>query len=51
MGTSLQAADCPVGGTEAKPECIIGSAMMHITDRASAYLENVWLWTADHDLE
>ena len=23
--------------------------MMHITESASAYLENVWLWVADHD--
>lgn len=50
-GTGLQQPNCPTGGTEARAECIIGSAMMHITDWASAYLENVWLWTADHDLE
>ena len=22
--------------------------MMHITPSASAYLENIWLWVADH---
>ena len=50
-GTGLQVTDCPPRGATAKPECIIGSTMMHVTDSASAYLENVWLWTADHDLE
>lgn len=25
--------------------------MMHITPQASAYLENVWLWVADHDID
>lgn len=25
--------------------------MMHITKSASAYMENVWLWTADHDID
>lgn len=24
---------------------------MHITDSSSAYMENVWLWTADHDID
>lgn len=25
--------------------------MLHITPKASAYLENVWAWVADHDLD
>jgi hypothetical protein len=25
--------------------------MMHITEKASGYFENVWLWVADHDLD
>jgi hypothetical protein len=25
--------------------------MMHITENASAYLENIWLWVADHDID
>ena len=24
---------------------------MHITNTSSAYLENVWLWIADHDID
>ena len=25
--------------------------MMHLSPDASAYLENVWLWVADHDID
>lgn len=25
--------------------------MMHITELASVYMENVWIWSADHDME
>lgn len=25
--------------------------MLHLTRDSSAYLENVWIWTADHDLD
>lgn len=25
--------------------------MMRITEKASAYLENIWMWTADHDMD
>lgn len=25
--------------------------MLHITPRASAYLENVWVWAVDHDID
>jgi len=25
--------------------------MMHVTEKANGYFENVWLWIADHDLE
>lgn len=25
--------------------------MLHLTKQSSAYLENVWAWTADHDLD
>ena len=24
--------------------------MFHVTSNASAYIENAWLWTADHDI-
>ena len=25
--------------------------MFHVTPSASAYIENAWLWTADHDID
>ncbi len=25
--------------------------MFHITSTGQAYLENIWLWTADHDID
>lgn len=25
--------------------------LLHLTKTSSAYLENVWAWTADHDLD
>ena len=25
--------------------------MLHITQQATAYVENVWLWVADHELD
>ncbi|PGH12173.1 hypothetical protein AJ79_04468 [Helicocarpus griseus UAMH5409] len=51
-GTELTSTECPaitdgVNGDN----CKSGSLMMHITQSGSAYLENVWLWTADHDID
>ena len=25
--------------------------MLHLTPTCSAYLENVWVWSADHDID
>jgi len=57
-GSDLQLAQCPTTPTTATPpaavatNCIGAYLTMHITKSASGvYLENVWLWTADHDLE
>lgn len=25
--------------------------LLHLTRHSSAYLENVWAWTADHDID
>ncbi|KAI9887851.1 MAG: hypothetical protein M1823_000373 [Watsoniomyces obsoletus] len=36
----------------AKPECIATSLLLHITSSASGvYMENNWIWVADHDLD
>jgi len=57
-GSNLQVAQCPTTPTVATPpatvnaNCIAAYLTMHVTRSATAlYLENVWLWTADHDLD
>ena len=57
-GSYLQQDDCPKKPNVATPpapvnrHCIAAFLAMHITKPAAGiYLENVWLWTADHDLD
>lgn len=48
-GSDLQLDDCPKTGNSTS--CMAASLMLHVTSRASGYFENVWVWTADHDLD
>ncbi|OGM39526.1 hypothetical protein ABOM_012090 [Aspergillus bombycis] len=50
-GSNLQAADCPKQPANINKNCIAASLLLRITKSASAYMENVWAWTADHDLD
>ncbi|KID94680.1 LysM domain protein, partial [Metarhizium majus ARSEF 297] len=50
-GTWLQRDDCPKNTGQVNPYCRAAALLMHLTPGSSAYLENVWLWTADHDLD
>ncbi|KAH6722001.1 exo-1,3-beta-D-glucanase [Leptodontidium sp. MPI-SDFR-AT-0119] len=50
-GNKLQAADCPKLTGSVKSSCIAGSMMLHMTASSTGYLENVWAWVADHDLD
>jgi glucan 1,3-beta-glucosidase len=53
-GSNLQASNCPKtpGNPAVNPSCIAAYMQMHITASASnLYMENVWLWTADHDID
>lgn len=51
QGSQQQVAQCPTGAA-VSAACQVAYMSMHITSAASnVYLENVWLWTADHDLE
>lgn len=57
-GSELQVAQCPKTPNIQTPPaainewCICAFLSMHITKSASnLYLENVWIWTADHDLD
>ncbi|TID27272.1 putative Exo-beta-1-3-glucanase [Venturia nashicola] len=53
-GSQLTISDCPKqpGNSTILPKCIAGFMSMHITPSASGvYMENNWLWVADHDIE
>ncbi|KAI0433794.1 glycoside hydrolase family 55 protein [Xylaria sp. FL1042] len=53
-GSSLSYADCPAtpSSTTTDLDCRSGNTAMHITPMANnLYMENVWLWTADHDAD
>ena len=53
-GTKLQSSNCkknPDVQHDANPECFVSFMQLHITKSSNAYLENVWLWTADHELD
>jgi hypothetical protein len=57
-GSNLQLADCPVTSTvvatasNINTNCIAAFLSFHVTPQSSGlYLENVWLWVADHDIE
>ena len=57
-GSDLQINDCPTTPTVTTPpaavnlNCIAGFMSMHVTSSATnLYMENIWLWTADHDIE
>lgn len=50
-GSNLQVAQCPID-IAVSSACEAAYMAMHITSHASGvYLENVWLWTADHDID
>ncbi|KAK6538474.1 hypothetical protein TWF694_010057 [Orbilia ellipsospora] len=51
IGSNLQAAQCPKMTGKVNPNYIAGSLLLHITPNSSGYFENVWVWTADHDLD
>jgi glucan 1,3-beta-glucosidase len=53
-GTGLQSDTCPktpAQQTTPKTECIAAFLLLHISETASAYIENSWMWTADHELD
>jgi glucan 1,3-beta-glucosidase len=53
-GTKLQIDKCQKNenvATRFNPECAGAFMLMHITQQATAYLENTWFWVADHELD
>ena len=51
IGSDLQKDDCPQLTGTVNPNCIAASMLLHLTAKSSAYIENAWIWTADHDLD
>ncbi|KAH9839344.1 exo-beta-1-3-glucanase [Rhodofomes roseus] len=49
--TDLQAAQCPSGTSPSDNSCFAAYIGLYITSGASAYLEGLWVWLADHDLD
>jgi len=49
-GTHMGRPECPSLAAPS-PQCMGAFALLHLTKDSSAYLENVWAWTADHDLD
>jgi len=49
-GSDLQVGTCP-RGQGAVPECFGVHTLIQFTAQSSAYLENIWAWTSDHDLD
>lgn len=54
QGSNLSAAQCAKqpGNSNVRPECVAAFMSMHVTTGASGlYMENCWLWVADHDID
>ncbi|KAI1371077.1 glycoside hydrolase family 55 protein [Hypoxylon crocopeplum] len=54
QGSQFTVAEClkQPGSSTIDSQCIGAYMLMHITSQASnLYMENTWLWTADHDIE
>lgn len=49
-GTNLEADQC-AKEQPLSDQCRASFLNLHLTPESSAYLENVWVWTADHDLD
>ncbi|KAL8950983.1 MAG: hypothetical protein Q9222_003017 [Ikaeria aurantiellina] len=53
-GTDLQSNTCsksPNATHAANPACEGAFLLLHVTEKASIYLENNWFWVSDHELD
>ncbi|KAL5042121.1 hypothetical protein BDW71DRAFT_217250 [Aspergillus fruticulosus] len=51
VGSNLQKQQCPKETGRVNPKCIAASLSLHLTPTSTPYLENIWVWVADHDLD
>ncbi|KAJ7796339.1 hypothetical protein B0H14DRAFT_2279748, partial [Mycena olivaceomarginata] len=49
VGTGIQVSQSPAGATSAS--CQGAFLRLHVAATGSGYFENVWVWSADHDLD
>jgi len=50
-GTNMGATQCPTTTTPSNTACFASYLAFHLTSSASAYLEGLWVWLGDHDLD
>ena len=51
-GTNQSPSNCAkLSGASKRPECQGAFLQLHITPLTSLYMENTWLWVADHNLD
>ncbi|TFK19768.1 glucan 1,3-beta-glucosidase [Coprinopsis marcescibilis] len=50
-GTNLEADRCPKDGSGGYEPCFAAFLSLHITKKATIYLEGAWVWLSDHDLD
>jgi glucan 1,3-beta-glucosidase len=53
ISTKIEPSNCPRGDGSTAPasECTGAWGLLHLTPTSSCYLENVWGWVADHDID
>lgn len=51
VGSNLQNKQCLKNMGSVNEDCIAVSLLLHLTSSSMAYLENIWVWVADHDLD
>jgi hypothetical protein len=51
IGTKLQGYNCNNSVTSSIRNCFGSFLLLHLAPTSSAYLENMWAWVADHDLD
>jgi hypothetical protein len=50
-GSLLRSSQCPKQTGKVNANCKAASLLLHMTPKSTGYLENVWVWIADHDME
>ncbi|KAH7419223.1 putative glucan 1,3-beta-glucosidase precursor [Cadophora sp. MPI-SDFR-AT-0126] len=49
--SDLTIEECPKSTSDPDRNCMAALLLLHITPTSSGYFENVWVWTADHDMD